>query len=733
MDHKQHLSHLLFICLLLAGSIPIALHVSSQNVSAAPDTHTWDGGGANALASTQENWVSDVTPEAGDSVIFNAGALPCTWDLSIALGSFSMSAGYTGTITQAASFSVTGYSQVAGTFTGSTSYILTCSGDFVRTGGTITDNVLRITMTGSGKVFNPTSSTTLHDVVFNDDTTVSSASGLQIYHSLTVASGKTITLTFVGSLSFKSWGGGVFSNSGTIGSTGADIFYLQLGGDTRSTAFGTINVPLTIHHIGVTHSDAKFNLAGNMIVGSTLTVSSSDATFNMTLDLTPSNYALSATDITLGTRGILMGRDSAITSSGNVDFSAGAFYGNTSKLIMTGTGKTIKTANTNGAPYDLTISGTVTTLSSLNVTNNLTIDAGKSLTMGSGMALTFGNLASAGSLSLQSDTYTLNPVINSGSIVQNGKRFNISGSSSTPLTGYGTFDGDLYLNGSSASNYRVQTGIPMGYLYTDRDTKINLDSTRYLEVVPASTEFVDVKISSIGTEQGYAARWTGTSTGPVTYTVTANANELYDIWVDHTTRIGVVQTSADGIVQFTYNGPFSTHEFTVSKSGGPPTNLAASFSYSISGNQVSFTDKSYGGVSTYLWDFGDGTGSTNQNPVHKYAKSGDYTISLTVYDSSGHSSTAKTTITLKLGPQFPVEPTPKGWNVWVSDKLTVSVSALALLIFGTWFLLAGYFPPLLPLMTPKTKKILGLIIIAIGLYWFVFVDNSHSWLGWGSV
>jgi parallel beta-helix repeat protein len=36
-------------------------------------------------------------------------------------------------------------------------------------------------------------------------------------------------------------------------------------------------------------------------------------------------------------------------------------------------------------------------------------------------------------------------------------------------------------------------------------------------------------------------------------------------------------------------------------------------------------------------------------------------------------------------------------------------------------------------MAGELTHLQGLIIIAIGLYWFVFVDNSHSWLGWGSV
>ena len=45
--------------------------------------------------------------------------------------------------------------------------------------------------------------------------------------------------------------------------------------------------------------------------------------------------------------------------------------------------------------------------------------------------------------------------------------------------------------------------------------------------------------------------------------------------------------------------------------------------------QVTFTNKSMNGVS-YLWNFGDGTTSTETNPVHTYANAGNYTVTLSV-------------------------------------------------------------------------------------------------------
>ncbi len=49
---------------------------------------------------------------------------------------------------------------------------------------------------------------------------------------------------------------------------------------------------------------------------------------------------------------------------------------------------------------------------------------------------------------------------------------------------------------------------------------------------------------------------------------------------------------------------------------------------------VQFTDMSSGSVTSWLWDFGDGTTSTEQNPAHRFRTAGTYTVSLTVRSSS---------------------------------------------------------------------------------------------------
>lgn len=58
--------------------------------------------------------------------------------------------------------------------------------------------------------------------------------------------------------------------------------------------------------------------------------------------------------------------------------------------------------------------------------------------------------------------------------------------------------------------------------------------------------------------------------------------------------------------------------------------------------QVNFTDTSAGEPTAWLWDFGDGTTSTEQNPTHTYADAGTYTIGLTASNTRGSNTETKT-------------------------------------------------------------------------------------------
>jgi PKD repeat protein/glutamine cyclotransferase len=52
-------------------------------------------------------------------------------------------------------------------------------------------------------------------------------------------------------------------------------------------------------------------------------------------------------------------------------------------------------------------------------------------------------------------------------------------------------------------------------------------------------------------------------------------------------------------------------------------------------DELIFTNQSIGNSNSYLWDFGDGTSSLEENPYHVYQEPGSYTVSLTISNDSG--------------------------------------------------------------------------------------------------
>ncbi len=79
--------------------------------------------------------------------------------------------------------------------------------------------------------------------------------------------------------------------------------------------------------------------------------------------------------------------------------------------------------------------------------------------------------------------------------------------------------------------------------------------------------------------------------------------------------------------------------------------VTAQFSSQVAGLNVQFTDQSSGPVVGYLWDFGDGTTATEQNPLHSYPAIGTYTVSLTVTDANGGSANTSADVSLTEPPQ----------------------------------------------------------------------------------
>jgi len=98
----------------------------------------------------------------------------------------------------------------------------------------------------------------------------------------------------------------------------------------------------------------------------------------------------------------------------------------------------------------------------------------------------------------------------------------------------------------------------------------------------------------------------------------------------------------------------------------PAAGFSSNYSWenAITPLPVAFTDASTGNVTSWYWDFGDGTNATDQNPVHIFNASpgslfGYYTVNLTVTDDVGRNSSSTENINVKkaISPDFIGDPT----------------------------------------------------------------------------
>lgn len=77
--------------------------------------------------------------------------------------------------------------------------------------------------------------------------------------------------------------------------------------------------------------------------------------------------------------------------------------------------------------------------------------------------------------------------------------------------------------------------------------------------------------------------------------------------------------------------------------------LSADIFHSIEGKKVAFQGLTHSAIS-WSWDFGDGTTSAEQNPVHVYADGGYYVAVLTATDKNGNSEVTEVKMAIALTP-----------------------------------------------------------------------------------
>jgi PKD repeat protein len=96
----------------------------------------------------------------------------------------------------------------------------------------------------------------------------------------------------------------------------------------------------------------------------------------------------------------------------------------------------------------------------------------------------------------------------------------------------------------------------------------------------------------------------------------------------------------------------------VRPSAPPPPNQAPTAAFTTSCNDLSCSFNSEastddGTIERRSWDFGDGTGSNEVKPSHKYAAAGSYTVTLTVTDNQGATGSQSQQVTVTAPNQPP--------------------------------------------------------------------------------
>ncbi len=100
----------------------------------------------------------------------------------------------------------------------------------------------------------------------------------------------------------------------------------------------------------------------------------------------------------------------------------------------------------------------------------------------------------------------------------------------------------------------------------------------------------------------------------------------------------------------TFSGASLTGSYTAASSNTAPV---ANFSFTTSGLIATFTDSStdaQNNITSRSWNFGDGSTSTTTSPVKTYAAAGTYTVTETVTDAGGLSSTKTASVTVTSTP-----------------------------------------------------------------------------------
>ena len=194
-----------------------------------------------------------------------------------------------------------------------------------------------------------------------------------------------------------------------------------------------------------------------------------------------------------------------------------------------------------------------------------------------------------------------------------------------------TANGRYTVNLTVTNSFGQDTRTIPGFIAVGDPPAVNFSATPTHGTIPLTVAFTDLTRGNTGSwnwdfGDGSSASVQNpahTYTKPGMYTVSLSA--VNEFGTGHSTKSGFINT-----------GVVPGAEFVAETlKGDPPLT-------------VRFHDFSSGNPATWLWDFGDGSLSTEKDPVHTYTKEGSYTTSLYVANAFG-SDTLKRPDHIRVG------------------------------------------------------------------------------------
>lgn len=194
---------------------------------------------------------------------------------------------------------------------------------------------------------------------------------------------------------------------------------------------------------------------------------------------------------------------------------------------------------------------------------------------------------------------------------------------------------------ATAKTYQVSLKV------TSKDGCVSDAATKpvNMHVLPIAAFELPAAICMPGGEATFANKSTIGETGTLTYNwqfgdggVSTDANPTHVYANQQSYKVTLKATSAFGC----FNSLDKTFASDVFKPK-PVVAFDVSDKGPCEGVAIQFTDKSTsasGPISSWTWNFGDGTNAAAQNPTKQYDKFGSYAVSLTVTDKNGCSTTA---------------------------------------------------------------------------------------------